>query len=406
MTTATFQYKAATADGDIVSGILTGSSRGHVVEQLQATGHVPIRVDKSAQRSKSQRQWQFRRQRVTEEQLGVATRELSTLLHAGVPLDRALVIMISLADSKPLAELLENIRDRVKEGATLADAMEAQGKVFSRFYMSLLRAGESGGALEVVLNRLAEHMERSKELRGALTSALIYPAILVVVAIVSILILLGYVVPQFTQMFEGVGQVLPLSTRITIAAGEAIQSYGWLLLLVMGGAIAFMQRQLMQPASAYKWHAWALKLPFAGDIIVKMEVARFAYTLSMLLQNGVPLLKALLIVKDTMGNRVLADGLERVAGSLKEGQSLADPLAQTAHFPSFAAHMIRVGEESGDLQELLQKVAVTYDRDTQVTIKRALTILEPVLILTLGVIIAAVIISILVAILSINELVI
>jgi len=403
---ASFQYKAATVEGDVVYGTLSGSSRGHVVEQLQATGHIPIRVDRSAQHSTSRRQWRFRKQRVTEEQLGVATRELSTLLHAGLPLDRALTIMISLADGKPLADLLENIRDRVKQGATLADAMEAQGKVFSRFYLSLLRAGESGGALEVILNRLAEHMEQSKELRGALTSALIYPAILVVVAIASILILLGYVVPQFTQMFEGVDQVLPLSTRITIAAGETIQSYGWLLLLLFGGAVAFMQRQLTQPASAYKWHAWILKLPFAGDIIVKMEVARFAHTLSTLLQNGVPLLKALLIVKDTMGNRVLADGLERVAGSLKEGQSLADPLAQVAHFPSFAAHMIRVGEESGDLQDILQKVAATYDRDTQVTIKRTLTLLEPALILTLGVIIAAVIISILVAILSINELVI
>lgn len=406
MTMATFQYKAATADGDIVNGILSGSSRGHVVEQLQATGHIPIRVDKSAQRSKSRRQWHFLRQRVTQEQLGVATRELSTLLHAGLPLDRALAILISLADGSPLAILFENVRDRVKQGATLADAMEEQGNVFSRFYVSLLRAGESGGALEAVLERLADYMERSKELRGALTSALIYPAILVVVAIVSILILLGYVVPQFTQMFEGVGQVLPLPTRITIAAGEAVQSYGWLLLVLVGGTIAFMRRQLTQPASAYKWHARVLKLPFAGDIIVKMEVARFAYTLSTLLQNGVPLLKALLIVKGTMGNRVLADGLERVAGSLKEGQSLAGPLAQTAHFPSFAAHMIRVGEESGDLQEILRKVAATYDRDTQVTIKRALTLLEPALILLLGAVIAAVIISILVAILSINELVI
>jgi len=406
VTMATFQYKAATVDGDIVTGVLSGSSRGQVIEQLQASGHVPIRVDKSAQRAKPRRQWQLRKPRVTEEQLGVATRELSTLLNAGLPLDRALAIMISLAEGKPLAELLENVRDRVKQGATLADAMEAQENAFSRFYLSLLRAGETGGALEVVLNRLADHMEQSKELRGALTSALIYPAILVVVAIVSILVLLGYVVPQFTQMFEGVDQVLPLSTRITIAAGEAIQRYGWLLLLLCAGVVVFMRNQLTRPASAYKWHGWILKLPIAGDIIVKMEVARFAHTLGTLLQNGVPLLKALIIVKDTMSNRVLAGGLERVAGSLKEGQSLADPLGQTAHFPKFAAHMIRVGEESGELQDILQKVAATYDRDTQVTIKRALTLLEPALILTLGAIIAAVIISILVAILSINELVI
>jgi len=403
---ATFQYKAATADGTVVNGVLSGGSREHVVEQLQALGQIPIRVDESFEQSKTRRKWQLRRQRVTEEQIANSTRELSTLLHAGLPLDRALSILISLADGPALADLLDNVRERVKQGATLADAVEEQGPVFSRFYVNLLRAGESGGALEVILERLADHMERNKEVRDALTSALIYPAVLVFVALLSIFILLGYVVPQFTQMFEGVGQVLPLSTRITIAVGEALQSYGWLLILLVALAIWFMRRQLAHAGSSYKWHAWLLKLPFAGAIIVKMEVARFAHTLSTLLHNGIPLLKSLSIVKDTMGNRVLAEDLERVAGSLKEGQSLAEPLAETAHFPSFAVHMIRVGEESGNLQEILLQVAATYDRDTQITIKRSLALLEPMLILMLGVIIAAVIISILVAILSINELVI
>ena len=237
MTMATFQYKAATVDGEVVDGFLSGSSREHVVEQLQATGHIPIRVDESAQRVKPQRQWSLRKQRVTEEQLGVATRELSTLLQAGLPLDRALAIMISLADGNPLAELLENIRDRVKQGATLADAMEAQGKVFSRFYLSLLRAGESGGALEVVLNRLADQMEQSKELRGALTSALIYPAILVVVAIVSILVLLGYVVPpvyaDVRRRWPGPAAIDPnydccrrSHTKLWLVIAVAVRRYG------------------------------------------------------------------------------------------------------------------------------------------------------------------------------------
>jgi len=403
---ATFRYKAATASGEVVNGVLRGATREHVIEQLQSLGHIPIRVDESVDEARPKRRIQLRRRKVTEEQIGDATRELSTLLHAGLPLDRALAIIVSLAEGEPLGELLTNVRDRVKEGATLADAMEEQGAVFSRFYISLLRAGESGGALEVVLERLADHLERSKEMRGALTSALIYPAILVFVAIVSIFILLGYVVPQFTQMFEGVGKALPLSTRITIAVGETLQSYGWMVVPAVVGGLWFMRRQLANPDSAYKWHAWLLQLPFLGAITVKLEVARFAHTLSTLLHNGIPLLKALTIVKDTMGNRVLASGLESVAGSLKEGQSLADPLSEVAHFPSFAVHMIRVGEESGELEDILLKVATTYDRDTQVTIKRTLTLLEPMLILLLGVIIAAVIISILVAILSINELVI
>jgi general secretion pathway protein F len=235
---------------------------------------------------------------------------------------------------------------------------------------------------------------------------MIYPAILVFVALSSIFILLGYVVPQFTEMFEGVGQVLPLSTRITIGIGGALQNYGWLMLVLIGGWVWYLRRHLQLPENLYRWHAWLLKLPLAGEVILKIEVARFARTLSTLLQNGVALLKALSIVKDTMGNRVLAEGLERVAAGLREGQSLSEPLAKFTKFPAFAIHMVRVGEESGNLQQILTQVASAYDRDTRTTIKRTLAILEPVLILVLGVIIAAVIISILVAILSINELVI
>jgi general secretion pathway protein F len=249
-------------------------------------------------------------------------------------------------------------------------------------------------------------MESNKEVRDALISALIYPAILVFVALVSIFILLGYVVPQFTEMLEGAGQVLPLSTRIVLGVGDAMQSYGWVI-LVLGGAAAWqLRRQLRQPEKLYRWHAWLLKLPLAGELIVKVEVARFARMLSTLLQNGVALLKALAIVKDTMGNQVLAEGLGRVAGRIREGESLAEPLAELTEFPAFAVHMVRVGEESGNLQQILTQVANTYDRDTRTTIKRTLALLEPILILVLGLIIAAVIISILGAILSINELVI
>jgi general secretion pathway protein F len=404
---ASFEYKAANSAGEIVNGVLTGSSRANVIQQLQSLGHIPIRVDESAATAEGRKfEIQWRKQRVTDEDVGDFTRALATLLQAGLPLDRALAILVSLADKEPVAEMLGAIRERVKEGATLADAMEAQDGVFSRFYISLLRAGESGGALEVILERLADHLESAKEMRSALTSALIYPAILVVVAVVSIFILLGYVVPQFTEMFEGVGEALPLPTRITIAVGEGLQAHGWLLIVLIGASFWFLRRQLADPASAYKWHAGLLRVPVIGEIVVKMEVARFAHTLSTLLGNGIPLLKALAIVRDTMGNRVLADGIERVTGGLKEGQSLADPLSEVPHFSPFAVHMIRVGEESGELESILQNVAVTFDRDTQVTIKRAMTLLEPLLILLLGVVIAAVIISILIAILSINELVI
>ncbi len=404
MTAARFAYKAATGDGEIVTGFVDGVTRDEVVEQLREAGHTPIRVDPAPQSRVSPLR-RLRRRRISEEQIGVATRELSTLLRAGMPLDRALGVLVSLTDGEPLGEVLSDVRRRVKEGTTLADAMTAHEPVFGRFYLSLLRAGEAGGALEAVLTRIAEYLERSRELRGAVTSALMYPAVLVFVAVSSIFVLLGYVVPQFTEMFADLGQALPLSTRITIAVGEALQRYGWLLALTAGGAAYFLRVQLASPRTAYRWHAWALKAPLAGELIVKREIARFAHMLSVLLGNGLPLLRALTIVKDTMGNLVLASGIERAVSGLREGERLAEPLARTPHFPSFAAHMIAVGEESGELQQALEQVAASYEKESQTTIKRALTLLEPILILVLGVVIAAVIISILVAILSVNELV-
>lgn len=401
-----FQYKAVTADGEVVHGTLVGSDRKQVVEQLHALGQTPIRIDETTVApATSGRKRRLRKRRISEEQIAHATRELSTLLRAGLPLDRALGVLISLSEGEPIAELLTNVRKEVNGGASLADAIEGQGGAFNHFYINLLRAGEAGGALETVLERLAEHMQQSKEVHDAMVSAMIYPAILIVVAVSSIFILLGYVVPQFTELFEDVGQVLPLPTRITIAVGEGLQSYGWVALLVVVAGVWIMRRQLEDPRGRRRWHARFLKLPLAGAIITRVEVARFARTLGTLLHNGVPVLKALSIVKDSIGNQVIADGIERVAGSLKEGQSLAEPLAEAALFPPFAIHMIRVGEESGRLEELLLQVASIYDRETQVTIKRTLSLLEPVLILVLGIVIAAVIISILMAILGINQLV-
>jgi general secretion pathway protein F len=400
-----FQFKAATADGKVVKGILTADSREQVVQELQSLGRIPIRVDSAATQAATGKDRRLHGRRVSQDDIADATRGLGNLLRAGLPLDRALGILTTLAEGQPLGRLLENIRERVKGGMSLADAVEAQEGVFSRFYINLLRAGEAGGALEVVLDRLTDHMERTREIRDALHSALIYPAILVIVAILSIFILLGYVVPQFKELFEGVGQALPLPTRVIIAVGDTLQHYGWLLLLAAAGAVWLARRQLRNPRTRYRWDELLLRMPVAGAIIARIEVARFCRTLGTLLHNGVPLLKALSIVKDTLGNRVIAEGVERVTGSLREGQNLAGPLAETTRFPPFAVHMIRVGEESGALEDILLKVAAIYEQEIQTAIKRSLALLEPMLILVLGTIIAAVIISILVAILGINQLV-
>ena len=402
----TFAYKAATVDGGTVSGVLTGSNRNDIAEQLHTLGHIPIHIDETAAAENKKSFRLFPRRRINAEHVADFTRDLSTLLRAGIALDQALTILSTLAAEQPIGDVLQQVCERVKGGSTLADAVAEHGSVFNRLYVNMLRAGESGGALEVVLERLSEHLLNNKEIRDALVSALIYPVILITVAVISIFILLGYVVPQFAEMFESAGEALPLSTRITIGIGEGLRSYGWLIALTVAAVVLFWRQQLRDPQKLRKLHHWLLKLPVAGQITLKIEVARFARTLTTLLQNGVTLLNALAIVKDTMGNKVLADGIEQVTVSLKEGQSLAEPLARHTCFPQFAIHMIKVGEETGNLQEILVQVASAYDRDTRTTIKRALALLEPALILVLGGIIAAVIISILVAILSVNELVI
>jgi general secretion pathway protein F len=406
---AIFRYKAATATGEVVEGTLEGANRDQAVAQLHSLGQIPIRVEESSSGPRAKSRSRSRRRsgrRITQEQLTGLTRELSTLLRAGLPLDRAFTVLLPLASSDKMAQLLEDVRKRIKSGEALADALEAQEGVFGRFYINLVRAGEAGGSLENVLERLAEYMERAKELRDSLISAMIYPAILVFVALLSIFILLAYVIPQFSDLFEGAGQSLPLITRITMGVGEGLKEYGWVGLLVIAAVWWWMRYQLSTERGSYRWHGRFLKLPLLGGIIKKVEVARFSRTLGTLLNNGVPLLKAMGIVRETIGNRVIAHNVAQVADDLKGGQRLADPLQEKADFPPFAVHMIRVGEESGQLEEMLMQVATLFDREVQTSLKRALALLEPLMILVLGVVIAGVVMSILVAILGVNQLVI
>jgi general secretion pathway protein F len=256
-----------------------------------------------------------------------------------------------------------------------------------------------------VLDRLAQHLERAKEVKDSLVSALIYPLILLFVALSSIMILMTYVIPQFSDLFEDMGASLPLSTQITMAVANGLQNYGWVVALLIVGVIFFFKWQMGQRTSAKRWHGRILKLPLIGEIVKQVEAARFCRTLGTLLENGVPLLKSVTIVKETIGNFVIADAMDYVVSSLKSGHRLADPLEEHSQFPSFALHMIRIGEESGQLEPMLMQTADIIDQETQTLIKRALSLVEPVMILVLGLIIAGVVMSILVAILGVNQLV-
>jgi general secretion pathway protein F len=404
-----FQYKAVSRAGEVLEGVLDAANSDGAVLRLQEMGYIPIRAEETSGSRASAPIGGglgelLTRRSLTQNQVGVVTREIATLLKAGLPLDRALEILIAVAENERIAEMLTKVRNEVRGGASLSKALDLQKGVFSRFYVNMVRAGEAGGSLPGVLERLADFMERSKALKDSVTSALVYPVILLVVAAFSVLILLVAVVPRFKPIFAQSGKALPFVTQMVIGTGDFLRNWWWLMLLVLAAIVWLIARRLQDPAVRYRWHRTLLGLPLFGDLAGKVEMTRFSRTLATLLANGVTLVGALSIVRDTMGNLYLAEAVGNVSRELKEGRGLGKPMMESGRFPKLATHMIMVGEETGRLDEMLFQVAGVYDREVESAIKRLLALLEPVLILGLGLIIAVVIFSILAAMLSIYDL--
>lgn len=401
-----YRYEAVDAAGEVSRDEVDASSPEAAVERLRDQGLLPLSVSEAKSgllRGGLGQPLFSKRRALSRKTVALFTQQLASLLGAGMPLDRALTILIGVSEDERSKALLERVQEKVRGGSTLADALEAQG-AFSRFYLNMVRAGESGGALETVLKRLNEFLERSQALRETVTSALIYPIILLAVSALSVIILLTFVVPQFQRLFADAGKALPLATQIVIAVGDGFRHYWWAGAIAIFLMVALVRRKLNQPDSRARWDRWLLRAPLFGDLIAKVETARLTRTLGTLLGNGVSLLSALTIVRETLTNQVMASALGEVAEHAKTGRGLAEPLLEAGHFPKLAVQMIRVGEETGQLQEMLIQVADTYDGEVQTAVKRLLTLLEPALILGLGAVVAGIIMSILVAILSLNEL--
>ena len=407
-----YSYRAVSAAGDVSSGELDAANEAEIVDRLRDQGLLPMQIAQSLGRAatgaptaRPARQSWFSPRRVTRENVLGITRELATLLRAGLTLDRSLELLISLATSLPVAVMLQGIRDEVRGGKALSQALDARRDIFSRFYVNIVRAGEAGGALGTVLQRLAETMERNKELRESVRSALIYPTILVFVAVASVMILLVFVVPQFESTFAQAGKALPIPTQVVIAVGTFLRNWWWAAIPAVLLAFAWFRRRGRIPAVRRARDARLLRTPLLGDLIAKVEIARFARTLSTLLANGVTLLAGLAIVKETIGNVVLANGLDGVIAQLREGKGFGRPMAETGLYPRLASQMILVGEESGRLEEMLGRVADVYDREVATAVKRFLAVLEPVLILGLAVMVGGIVFSILLGVMGMSELV-
>ena len=402
-----FRYKAVTRDGQLDEGELVADSVEAIIARLQQAGRIPIHAEeiRGARRVSSRPKalpglkTKGRKPDVTS-----FTRALSVLLESGTPLDRSLDIMREVESSEPSIELIRDVQSAVRGGASLSDALDSQGALFSRFYISMVRAAELSGKLAEGLQRLTEYMASSQALRSKIVSALIYPAILLGVAGLSVIILLTAVVPQFRPMFEEMGAALPLPTQIVLAVSDFLAAYGWWLPLVLGLLYVLARKAWMAPAGRRRFDRWLLRVPIAGALARAVDTARLGRSIGTLLSNGVPVLKGLAIARETMSNTVMAEALDAAADDLREGGHLSRALLEAGEFPPLAMQLLKVGEESGRVDNMMLRVADIYDEEVELTIQRLLSMLEPIMIVGLGVVIAGIIVSVLVGIISINDL--
>lgn len=408
---AAYSYKAITPGGAAKEGMMEAASEALVVESLHAQGLIPVKIQagksaagggKSTAAKKSG--GLFGGKKVAQEDIMALTQQMSTMLKAGLPLDRALGILLEISDKPAVQALVQGIQNQIRSGKRFADALDESGK-FSRFYVNMVRAGEAGGSIDDALGRLVDYMTRAKELRGTVISALIYPAILAFVAVVSIIALLTFVVPQFAQMFKDMGGELPTITRVVMTAADTLQHYWW---AVLGGfllVLMLLQYVLTNERARAGLDRSMLRWPIVGSLIGKIETARFSRSLGTLLHNGVPLLGALKIAKNTISNRVMAAAVEESADSLKQGESLTRTLLGKGVFPPYALHMLRVGEETGRMEDLLSEVADIYDDEVKTAVKQMLALLEPLLILVMALAILVIIGSVLLPMINMADLV-
>ena len=398
-----FSYKAIGRDGKSLDGIIEAAGLELASRDLRSQGMTLLKLEAGTANYTGVEEVAEGKPPSRENILSF-TSELAVLLRAGLPLDRALKVLIDMAVPGQMKQLLAQLLKSVKGGKALSQGLLQHEDIFGNFYINMVRSAEASGQLPEVLQRLVEYLENAKATRDAVVSALIYPSILFVVAMLAIVGMLGFVVPQFETLFADMGEALPLMTRMVIGAADFVKSYFWLIAAVVTGLTFYLRSWAASDKGKTELHEKMLKAPIMGGIVFEFEVSKFARTAGTLLGNGVPMLQAISIAIDTVENRVIKEALGVLPPAVKAGKRMSGALDKTGMFTPMVIQMIRVGEESGSLGEMMLELAKVFDGHVQANVKRALTLLEPVLILSMGVIIAFIIISILMGILSVNDL--
>ncbi|MBP7526693.1 MAG: type II secretion system F family protein [Syntrophorhabdaceae bacterium] len=391
---AVYSYTAATLDGTIIEGVVEASDETVALERVKLTGVIPVKI--TMPRASLGK---VLRDRSPKGDLLTFTTEISALIGAGLPIDRSLNILAEISEGKAMKDIVQSVLKDIRGGSSFSEALQRHPKVFTKLYVSMVRAGETGGVLDIVLDKLGEFLETAKELKDSVFSAMVYPVILAVTGGISIVILLTFVIPRFSVIFRELGEALPLSTQVILGMSNALRSWWWVVFpLIAAGLFAFAS-YIRTEKGTYMWDK--MKLRFVGDVVKKLETARFCRTLGTLIRSGVPFLQALQNSKDVIGNRIVAESIGAVTKNVREGKGVAGPLMDAGVFPQLALSMIKVGEETGQLDTMLLKVAATYEKGLKEAVKRFMGLLEPAIILFMGLVIAFIVISMLVAVFSI-----
>lgn len=406
-----YVYQARDKNGKLADGSLEATSQDQVVSRLQGMGLFPLSISENGRAGgtslvnqivrKPQSHFSFGG-RIKTRDLTNFTRQLSDLLMAGLTLSNALGVLVNQTENLKLKEIIRAVRNDVQAGGTLADALGKHPKAFSKLFISMIKAGEIGGLLETVLMRLADFQEKEDEQRGKILAAMAYPIVMLVVGSGAIILLMTYVIPKFVSMFQEMGVTLPLPTQILIAISDFLQNYWWIIFTGIAITIISIQRIFKTVEGKRLFHRWQLKLPLLGDLIMKREIARFARTFGELLKNGVNILQALQISSDTMNNQIIAEEIAKIRTNISEGERISDPLKNSVIFPPVVVNMIAVGEESGQLENVLMKIAASFESDVDRSVKTVTSLFEPAIILFMGVVVGFIALSMLLPVFTIN----
>ena len=399
-----FSYMATDPSGKTATGIMEAPDKDAVIEKLQRERFFPISIEPQRKARKGGLELPFMKKSLSPKETMNFTSQMATLLRSGMEIDRCLNVLLELADTEKGRETIRRIRDSVNSGDTLSTAMGKQKGAFTTLYMSMVRAGETGGFLEKTFDRLAWFIESRMKMIESIKSALVYPAVVALTGFAAILVLATNVIPRFASIFEKMGGELPASTRFLVASSDFILNNWIVLSIVIFAAIAGIKAYISSENGKRKWDALLFRVPLVGDITKKSSVAQFTRTLGTLLQSGVPIVEALEIVKLTLSNTVISDAVGKTIQDVKEGRRISKRLKDTGVFPTLAVHMTLVGEETGTLDEMMLRMAHIYDGEVETSVKRALTLFEPAMILVMGLGVAFIVVSMLTAIVSINDL--